>query len=194
MRGHFSQNSTVLSDMRALTSAIGAPVAWVRRSICGQISLSTNIAASGCQWARNRFNGPGASSGANWCRLRGGRRWSTSLAEVAVPDVIRKCASGSMCPMRVISASTDRLSPTEAACTQTSAPIGRGCVAMPRFSPARVAGTSCAFSLRASALAAKGIRQRLARTQARYRKGADTVASAACVAHVAGHLPIQLLP
>jgi len=55
----------------------------------------------GRQWGTKALKGPGASSGANWCTLRGGRRLRHQLGRGAVPDVISRRnigASGSMMP------------------------------------------------------------------------------------------------
>ena len=148
--GHFDHPLTDFGERRALSNASRAPVARVSASITGQSSLSTKIAAEGRQCARKRDTGAGASSGANWCCVRGGRRRPISSAEVAVPEVMRKFSRGIRSPMREIRVRTERLSPTLAAWNQASGPSGRAALASPRRSRIRSSATPARRSLRAS--------------------------------------------
>ena len=131
------QRRRLRCDRRPLTSAIGMLRADVARISDGQISDSVNTARSGRQWSRKRAAYSGASSGTYWCTARGPRRRSARPAEVTVPVVSRKLRSGRALPSASITGSTAFVSPTLAACTQHSTPLGRAMVAWPRRSPRR---------------------------------------------------------
>ena len=125
------------SDIRALTSAAGAPEAAAASSSAGQISLSTQTQRSGRQWATKRFGARPRSRGANWWRQPSGRRAAISSAEVRVPVVTSTETSGRAARSSAISPSTESDSPTLAAWNQASGPGGRSSPGSPSFSRIR---------------------------------------------------------
>ena len=125
------------TEMRAFTSASGMPASAAMQISCGHSSLSTKVAESGRQCARKRLRIRPESSGASWCRVRGGSRSATIRADAAVPEVIRKARCGCISPSCSISRSTDSDSPTEAAWNHASGPGGLGAVACPARSRTR---------------------------------------------------------
>ncbi len=143
VRGMRCQAAKLPGDSRPFTSASGMPRAAQPASRFGQISLSTNAAASGRQWSRNRAAQRGTSSGTKRCSTRpsspsSGRRCASIRAEVSVPVVISTETSGGRA---VSTGSTDTLSPTLAACSHSSRPGGRGVASMPRRSPSLAASS-----------------------------------------------------
>ena len=138
-------------EMRALTSSIGMPRAWVSQSIAGQSSLSVQTARSGRQWSRKRRTQGSTSIGAYWWMQVSGSRSARNCAEVTVTVVTRQVSSGRVCCSRRKSSISDAASPTLAAWNQASCPSGRGRPASPIRSPSRAASSLPSACRRSSA-------------------------------------------
>ena len=150
------QNLKDFSESRPLMRVAGILRRRISSNRFGHNSLSTNIANCGDQWSRKRFTQSGRSSGKYWCVSRSisGKlacfNWPTSVAEVRVPVVMRICVSGRAAKKSASKGKAERVSPTDAACSQTRFPAGRGAMLRALRSSKRAGSSRPALARRSS--------------------------------------------
>jgi len=163
------------------------------------LAFEQKFAASGASLGQKALKGArGVKRARNWSPLRAADAAHQLGRGRGLPMLSRNCESSGQHDAHAgdQTPAPDRLSRNRCCMeprTSFAIRLARQRRQYPRFSPARGSGATSARAVCGPLRwRQRGIRQRLARTQARYRNGrGPRFGSAACVAHVAGHLPIQ---